>query len=1076
MTTFKVFISSTRLDLLLFRQEVRDKLVKLQQVPLDMGDWGSNPADAVTVSEEYVRGCDIFIGIYAFRYGYTPAEGGASVTEQEYELARKLGKRCLCYVADESLRPAASDEGQPKLERLSQFKRRIDRELVRSTFSSAEDLREKVGDDVNKLLMGFPLGYVLGDVLERWRASEAVERANLLAELQNPTVLVASPLEDSWKTFLARPGWHEEIAQGLRALREAVSQLAEHGVESQPLSELARRAGEVDTNLEYAELAEKVSGLSTPEVEEALRKLIDEFNRLKAREPDERQQQKKHYAELIRMTFAVRNALRSLLDKASEKKYSRLLPVLGGLGAGRTHFVASLTGGEHLLPSGVSADYLLLPVERPSQGEELETLILKGVRDRTGMQWRSLQEFDDFLKGPPEAMGEAPGRKIKLVVVADDFQKWVARGRGADDHKDALIAFASRRTKLHSLHWLILLQDTSYAEVAGRDQAWFWQQFSFVPLQADAASRVGTWIVLDQLNYKDTTGLRLIRQGLQTRPGDYDAITKRASENDHTLREICCPLVGRIVVELLREMRSPAVIDLNFIEFVTEFWKQRRDALDSAPLGSDRERAAGLLELATRLLAASLLKRGTQPYVADVLGDMTEAGSKFGLRDEKVADTALQILKDGNLLKFEFVPEPLFGLSAARLGLQFETFWEWSMAQVLSASARGVATGADAEAALKELSGRLQAVSPPDVREGVLIFLLLLLDQRAKEASADEPLLRLLTLNALASKELPPAAVWFAGPKSGPALQQALAESALKHGYDGTGGHGLFAFMYFLADCRREVLDVPSRLKLLQPHFAAIHEHSLTDYYVFIVERLFRGAGDEEMFEAMTYFAGCEVLGVTQTLAESALSNCAPDGAGKLSFVLRYLRKNLAAIRADFKRRQKPPKQRRYFFWEWFVCVFCRLAVDRLGLDAYRKLKDSDWYAPQPPGLEYPVPLRMRKEANLALGYWYRHDAYRSGRERYLELVNRLAESPDPVERETAFFFIRHTERYEEDEAVVVGEVFRPALRKLFLDPHMNDIVENYFKSFKANLDDLAALDARRRRNPGRERYRRRRE
>jgi hypothetical protein len=405
----------------------------------------------------------------------------------------------------------------------------------------------------------------------------------------------------------------------------------------------------------------------------------------------------------------------------------------------------------------------------------------------------------------------------------------------------------------------------------------------------------------------------------------------------------------------------------------------------------------------------------------------------------------------------DFPDEPSSGLRVEKLTIQFETVWEWHMARALYA-AEGNA-GGDSAAGLAGSLGRLKTLSSPQVREGVLIFLLLLLDKRAAEGRTNEQTFKALARHALDSGDMPPSALWFAGPKCGPALQQALAEEAQERAHAFSGGHEVFAYMYFIADCRPEILDVPTRLRLLQPHFEAMHDYNLADYYLYVVERLFIDCDDEQILEALTYLEGCEVLGLTQRLAEVALNYVYGAEEEEMHFVLRFLRKNLERIRDEFERREKPEDERRYFFWEWIVCIFCRHAVEERGLETYKLLKQNGWYDPQPEGLLPPVPLRLRQEANLALGFWYRRSARRSGKEAYQQLVNTLASSPDLIERETAFFFIRHTETYERDKSVRVKEVFHPVLEKLFLDPDMAGLVEEYFQTFKDNLDNFKTLN-----------------
>jgi len=1057
MDNFKVFISSTRLDLAAHRQELRNKLTGLQQVVLGMEDMGSNPADAVTVSEEYVRECDVFIGVYAFRYGYTPEEPGASVTEQEYELARELGKRCLCYVADESLRPAAAEEEQWKLDRLSQFKQRVDRELVRSLFTTPDDLREKVSDDVNKLLRGSPLGYVLRDVQRRWRENEKKERSYLLGVLQEPPLTVPSPLEPVWGGFLALRGWHERIAADLNGLRVKIEVLREEGVETPELTGLALRAGEIDTGQDYASLAESVEALLTQEARDSLFQVIERLKKERKEEPSFHSPRARHLSRLIDTAYDVFGAVRSLTQKVETRHYSRILPVMGGVGSGKTHFLASLMDEGRAATHG-SADFLLLPLDRPAPGQKIEDLILEGVRARTGMRWRSLREFDAFLEDPaPHLKGFVPAQKTRLVVAADDFQKWLAKD-GADEPLEALTKFVTGNTQLHSLHWLVLLRDISYGEVADQEKRdrkywWFWEQFSHATDEAQASARVGVWLVLDQLNREEQTGLKLIHRNLESRPGERAVILGRTEQSEHASQEFSSPFIACIVIDLLEQLPAASIVDLNFIEFVRQFWEKHVARLDTARLGDDPRRAGRMLDLAVRLFARSLLKSDMRPYLSDALDEITQGAAELRseLKDRARAESALGILLAGNLLKMEYQED------VEKLSVQFETFWEWSLARAVEP--------ADGEGGLTDLLARLQAVSSPQVREGALIFLLLLLDQRAGEGGADPQALRPLMLDALRSGQMPPSAIWFAGPKCSLVLQQALAEDARERPHTFAGAQEMFAFLYFIGDCRPDVLDAPARLRLLQPHFEAVGEYNLVEYYLYVAERLFYSSDDEKIMEAMACLEGCEVLGVTQSLAEAALYNTSGEEGETMHFVLTYLKKNLESIRAEYGLRQKPEDQRRYFFWEWVVCVFCRYAVRERGLGAYRMLLEAGWYDPEPEGLDDPVPLRLRQEANLALGYWYRRDARRAGKKEYQELVNRLAEHPGLIERETAFFFIRHTESYEKDKSVRVSDVFRPALEKLFLDPDMSDLVDEYVETFQENLENFDELDSRRLRN-----------
>src|SRR5262249_16397275 len=98
--TRRVFISSTAVDLRAHRARVRDVLLSLGLFPPGIENFGAQgTGDATSVSTEKVAGCDIYLGIIGWRYGYVPAGTSQSVTHQEYEAAQRLGMPRYLFLA-----------------------------------------------------------------------------------------------------------------------------------------------------------------------------------------------------------------------------------------------------------------------------------------------------------------------------------------------------------------------------------------------------------------------------------------------------------------------------------------------------------------------------------------------------------------------------------------------------------------------------------------------------------------------------------------------------------------------------------------------------------------------------------------------------------------------------------------------------------------------------------------------------------------------------------------------------------------------------------------------------------------
>src|SRR4051794_18827931 len=101
-----IYLSSTYEDLKDFRQAVFDALRKAGYTVIAMEDYVAADARPVDKCLKDVAASDIYVGLFAFRYGYIPpvAHGnpdGLSITELEFRCAAKSSKPCLAFVVDE---------------------------------------------------------------------------------------------------------------------------------------------------------------------------------------------------------------------------------------------------------------------------------------------------------------------------------------------------------------------------------------------------------------------------------------------------------------------------------------------------------------------------------------------------------------------------------------------------------------------------------------------------------------------------------------------------------------------------------------------------------------------------------------------------------------------------------------------------------------------------------------------------------------------------------------------------------------------------------------------------------------
>jgi len=151
---FRVFVSSTFIDLIDYRKAAEKAINDLGQKYEGMEYVGAKNEGATELSLELVENkCNLFIGIYAWRYGTVPEGSEHSITEQEYRQAIKLGLPCLCYFVDEDFpwQRKFIETGAAE-EKLKRFKTSIAKEHVRAVFKEPQMLKYNILRDLSTWL------------------------------------------------------------------------------------------------------------------------------------------------------------------------------------------------------------------------------------------------------------------------------------------------------------------------------------------------------------------------------------------------------------------------------------------------------------------------------------------------------------------------------------------------------------------------------------------------------------------------------------------------------------------------------------------------------------------------------------------------------------------------------------------------------------------------------------------------------------------------------------------------------------------------------------------------------------
>src|SRR5215475_2294846 len=149
----RIFVSSTFGDLQECRAAVRLALRRLRQDDVAMEYYVADSERPVDRCLRDVRESDLYVGVFAWRYGYVPAGQDRSITELEYRAAVDAGKdRLVFLLRDEAPWPRASmDTGEGGV-RIEALRAELAGEHVCSFFSGPEDLGSAVTAAVSNWL------------------------------------------------------------------------------------------------------------------------------------------------------------------------------------------------------------------------------------------------------------------------------------------------------------------------------------------------------------------------------------------------------------------------------------------------------------------------------------------------------------------------------------------------------------------------------------------------------------------------------------------------------------------------------------------------------------------------------------------------------------------------------------------------------------------------------------------------------------------------------------------------------------------------------------------------------------
>jgi hypothetical protein len=156
----RIYISSTYGDLREHREKAYRALRQLDHDAVAMEDYVAADQRPLAECLEDVAACDLYVGIFAHRYGYVPEHDnpdGRSITELEYRHAEALGIPRLVFLLDPAVpwAPAWIDafigDGDHGA-RIRALREELGRDRLVSFFTTADGLAQQVGVAVTKQL------------------------------------------------------------------------------------------------------------------------------------------------------------------------------------------------------------------------------------------------------------------------------------------------------------------------------------------------------------------------------------------------------------------------------------------------------------------------------------------------------------------------------------------------------------------------------------------------------------------------------------------------------------------------------------------------------------------------------------------------------------------------------------------------------------------------------------------------------------------------------------------------------------------------------------------------------------
>ncbi len=189
----RVMISSTTIDLPDHRERVKQACLLRGMLPKMMEHLPANDDDAIKASLRLVDEADLYLGIFAYRYGHIPQGHKISITEMEYNRAddRKIPCKIFIMHDDHPIKAADIEKGVGAI-KIEALKERLRKSRVVNVFRSPEELAT----------------LVINSLVEYEQSTLTASRES--SEIPQPAIVPPTPRDDLSKPAKPPQRWNRK--------------------------------------------------------------------------------------------------------------------------------------------------------------------------------------------------------------------------------------------------------------------------------------------------------------------------------------------------------------------------------------------------------------------------------------------------------------------------------------------------------------------------------------------------------------------------------------------------------------------------------------------------------------------------------------------------------------------------------------------------------------------------------------------------------------------------------------------------------------------------------------------------